>query len=171
MASLEITAEQFTDVCTHVGNIAIQSAALEQSLDSLIWTLYHRLGGKHHVDKKQPGLPRTASKKIKFLKLCFQHISLLNQFKGDTSAMFGTLTVTFNHRNNIIHGVLSGYHAATTICSFSKLNAVGEYHTQETNDYTLEYMADIAFHLMSIAASVLKLTHAIDQKFMPKYAE
>src|SRR5688572_4313524 len=92
--------EEFQNICTCVGLVAVPFAQLEATLDMAIVPLFQEMGGKKIAKK----LPVVQAERTKFVTDCLDRIEALAPFKSVGQALMTAINREAIIRNDIVHG-------------------------------------------------------------------
>ena len=85
--------------------IAVNWSFVENSLDSWAASAFSSYGG-NQIEKE---MPRQFSRKVKFLRKCFNRLPGLSPFAAHSTAILERATALADTRHYVIHGVLAGF--------------------------------------------------------------
>lgn len=114
------------DIIPHVfgsiGMIVVSWTFVENNLDAWSAITYHDHDGSS-IEKK---LPKPLSRKIGFLRKCFEQIDTLSTFTEEVIAYLDRVSALSETRHYVVHGVLSHYESSDASFLFMKIDMDAE---------------------------------------------
>lgn len=152
-------ADDFQSLCAAIGFVEVNWALFEQSLDFIVLTAYRDLGGA--VLEKE--LPRSYSRKVKFLKKAFSRVPYLNPLKGEAIEILNRGDELSKTRHDLMHGVVTHVNAVDGRYTFSKLDYVGHGHGYRDFVFSPEDFPGLANDLLHLGAQTTRLGVKVDE--------
>ncbi|WP_159590363.1 MULTISPECIES: hypothetical protein [Chelativorans] len=130
------------DLFRALGFASAQWARLEQHIDAVLIHVNNREHSDTIFDAKHP---ISFQAKIKLLKRWFNQHPALANLTVDIRTLTTKLKELSPHRNNLIHGVLDSWDAATKTCVLRTLKFIGDDEFNLSNhEYTIEGIETVA---------------------------
>ncbi|MCD1634144.1 hypothetical protein K7H91_10190 [Martelella mediterranea] len=114
--------EVIPDLYAMVGMVIANWTFVENSLDAWAAIAYHDHGG----NKVEPELPRQFSRKVKFLRKCFNRLSSLAPFKEEALSLISKSEGLSEVRHYVAHGVLSDFDQSDESFRFIKIDMTSD---------------------------------------------
>ena len=100
----EADREEFRGLCADIGFIVIHWALIEQQMDNWVRAAFANAEGR--ALSGSAGIPRSLSKKAKFLKSCFLNIPTLQPLREDGRSLVTRIEEVAKNRHYLVHGAI-----------------------------------------------------------------
>jgi len=137
-----LLSEAYAPLSGALGHVVLGWSFIETSFSHWIATIYKPL----RADKIEREIPIQFKRKTKFLKRCFNQVTPLNAFRDEALDLINVAHQLNDHRNFLLHGVLSTYDRQDHEFKFVRLNVPKhdrQMHYAETRTYTIEKILEI----------------------------
>lgn len=146
---MKITAQEFQDICTCIGQIIVPFAQMEASLDAIIAIIYQSGGGKK-IEKELPG---SLGRRTTFLKKCLKKIPKLAESKSEGLEIIKAITKEADMRNHVVHGYFSHWNNEKNLATFTMLSTKKDkqMHHELAYHYTAQDLLDSGGRILALA--------------------
>jgi hypothetical protein len=151
--------DDFQSLCAAIGFVEVNWALFEQSLDFIVITAFQDLGGSA-LDKE---LPRSYSRKAKFLRKAFSKVAVLNPLKAEATEILSRSDELSTKRHDLMHGVVTHVEAIDGCYNFSKIDYVGHGHSYRDFVFNPEDFPKLAEDLLRLGAETTRLGLKVDE--------
>lgn len=142
-----------------IGFIVVQWGHCEQSLESLVKTLYQDYAGDNL--QKHKSRPLMLNEKLKFIKKCIRDLPLLEQFKIEIQALIEDFEYLSKIRNDLMHGAIADFNHDNYAYSFINLERPLNNNDYEYFNYDLKAFPDLAIRLQHLAKHTPNLARRV----------
>lgn len=151
--------DDFQSLCAAIGFVEVNWALFEQSLDFIVLTAHKDLGGS----VIEPELPRSYSRKVKFLRRAFSKITVLTPLKSESTEILDRSCELSKARHDLTHGVVTHVQAVDGCYTFSKIDYVGHGHAYRDFVFNPEDFPKLVEELLRLGAQTTRLGMKIDE--------
>lgn len=142
------------------GELVIHWGLVEESVNMMSAIIYQLAGGKH----LEPELQIMLSRRIRFLRLCFNRLEALASFKDEATKLLDELRNVTELRETLCHSALNGISDNGFVLFFasSRPHKSRSHHYLDERQFQPEYIqagADSALMLADRAGDLLQRLH------------
>jgi hypothetical protein len=155
----ELPDELMPPLAMAIGHLVITWASIEATLNLTIAVIYHDVGGK----AIETDLPRNLSRKVKFLRACFNRVDPLKGYGNEARSLLDRISALAPIRHAVIHGYLSGFDPTSQRVTFTKLDTKPTIHEVDSEAFSLPELVEAGGKSLALASDfVIFMTRLSD---------
>ncbi len=151
-------------LCKTVGEFVTHWAMVERCVDFCIAIIFQKAGGKHQYKE----IPRGHSRRIRFLRHCFNQLTVLADFADEGRSLLDRTNALTNVRHMIVHGCLSSYTSDNDQLLFVKLDISPDKQMHVSNELRI-HLGENINEAFALSTDLIDFTDRFLQAVVPKH--